>query len=84
VAALLAGRLDAATSEAIARQLTEGRWTHDFPMFAEMAEDLGLAISTDMPEEILELMGLYPQPVRGTGGVEYLPGQRRREHPLPG
>ncbi|MBL7962022.1 hypothetical protein JNL27_17450, partial [bacterium] len=40
----------------------------------------GLPVSTDMPDEILELMTLYPQPVRRQGGgVEYLPEPRQRE-----
>jgi hypothetical protein len=34
-----------------------------------------------MPKEVLELMTLYPQPVRaqGGGGVEYLPIPRQKE-----
>jgi hypothetical protein len=34
-----------------------------------------------MPNEVLELMKLYPQPVRtqSTGGVEYLPVPRQKE-----
>jgi Serine dehydrogenase proteinase len=36
-----------------------------------------------MPDEVLELMSLYPQPVRAQGGgVEYLPVPRQRD-PLP-
>jgi hypothetical protein len=34
-----------------------------------------------MPKEVLELMNLYPQPVRtqSAGGVEYLPTPRQKE-----
>jgi hypothetical protein len=34
-----------------------------------------------MPNEVLELMSLYGQPVRtqGAGGVEYLPARRQKE-----
>jgi hypothetical protein len=34
-----------------------------------------------MPNDVLELMKLYPQPVRaqGGGGVEYLPIPRQKE-----
>jgi Serine dehydrogenase proteinase len=36
-----------------------------------------------MPDEVLELMSLHPQPVRAQGGgVEYLPGPRQRD-PIP-
>jgi hypothetical protein len=41
-----------------------------------MAKELGLPVSTDIPSDVLELMKLYPQPVRAQGaggGVEYLP-----------
>ena len=43
---------------------------------------LGLSVSTAMPNEVLELMKLYPQPVRmqsGSGGVEYLPVPRQKD-----
>jgi hypothetical protein len=44
------------------------------------AKELGLPVSTDMPNEVLEMMKLYPQPVRTqSGGVEYLPMPRRKE-----
>jgi len=33
-----------------------------------------------MPDEVMELMSLYPQPVRHPGGgVEYLPVPRQKE-----
>src|SRR6202030_1598247 len=40
-----------------------------------------VTVSTDMPNEVLEFMKLYPQPVRtqgGGGGVEYLPVPRQK------
>jgi hypothetical protein len=41
---------------------------------------MGLNVSTDMPADILELLALYPQPMRTQtgGGVEYLPIPRQR------
>jgi ClpP class serine protease len=44
-----------------ARALTEGRWTHDFPITTRLARELGLKINTDMPKEVYALMDLYPQ-----------------------
>jgi ClpP class serine protease len=41
--------------------LSEGRWTHDFPITVEAAKQLGLPVSTEMPKLIYELMDLYPQ-----------------------
>jgi ClpP class serine protease len=77
---LLGRRLSADRAEALAEKLSSGTWTHDYPIFATEAKELGLAVSTDMPNEVLELLTLYPQPVRAQGGgVEYLPEPRQRE-----
>jgi len=77
---LLQRRLPAAEAEALADKLSTGTWTHDYPISAEEAKALGLPISTEMPNEVLELMSLYPQPVRSrSGGVEFLPVPRQRE-----
>jgi ClpP class serine protease len=61
----------------LANILTEGRWTHDFPITMEVAKALGLPVSGDMPKEIMELMSFFPQPTRTTPAVEYLPISRR-------
>lgn len=64
----------------LAKKLASGTWTHDYPISAEEARSLGLPVSTEMPNEVLQLMSLYPQPVqRRGGGVEYLPIPRQRE-----
>jgi len=47
--------------------LSEGRWTHDFPIDAQRAMGLGLPVSTDLPDEVRVLMGLYPQARRAVG-----------------
>src|SRR6266436_8792612 len=48
----------------LANVLTSGRWTHDYPISASEAKAMGLNVNTDMPEEILDLMAMFPQPVR--------------------
>jgi hypothetical protein len=53
--------------------LSEGRWTHDFPIDAEYARTLGLPGSTDLPDEVRLLMRLYPQPRGRRPSVEYIP-----------
>jgi ClpP class serine protease len=76
---LLTRRLAAEQADALAEKLTAGTWTHDYPIWASTANSLGLSVSTDMPHDVLQLLTLYPQPVRmqGGGGVEYLPVERR-------
>ena len=63
-------------AERIAGLLCEGHFTHDYPISAGEARALGLAVSTEMPELIFQLMSLYPQPVHRQASVEYLPGRR--------
>jgi len=57
----------------LAQILTEGRWTHDYPITVEHAKELGLHIETDVPEEVYALMELYKQPVKQRGTVEFMP-----------
>lgn len=78
---ILRRRLPADKAEALAAKLSTGTWTHDYPLFAATAKELGLRVSTEMPDDVLELMKLYPQPVRmqSGGGVEYLPIPRQKE-----
>ncbi|MEJ2027525.1 MAG: ATP-dependent Clp protease proteolytic subunit [Limibacillus sp.] len=70
---LLEGRLPPERAEEIARMLTSGRWTHDYPITDKEAEALGLPVSRDMPQEVYDMMELYPQPLRSRPSVEYLP-----------
>lgn len=61
---------------ALAAALSEGRWTHDFPIMAETAKAFGLPISTDMPLQVYQLMDLYPQAGEGRPSVIYVPLKR--------
>ena len=79
---ILTRRLPADKADALAEKLATGTWTHDYPLFAATAKELGLPVNTDIPNDVLDLMKLYPQPVRdqsGGGGVEYLPIPRQKE-----
>jgi len=60
-------------AEALAAKLSSGTWTHDYPIDAAEAKAMGLPVSLDMPDDVMELMTLYPQAVRQGRGVEYLP-----------
>lgn len=63
----------------LAELLATGTWTHDFPITVSKAQELGLPVRTDIPAAILELMELYPQPVRRAPSVEFSPGPRRAD-----
>jgi ClpP class serine protease len=73
---LLRGKYPDPVVDNLAVTLSEGRWTHDFPITFDYAKALGLHVSSEMPPEVLDLMALYPQPVRQFPTVEYLPGRR--------
>jgi ClpP class serine protease len=62
----------------LARLLSEGTWTHDFPITYERAKALGLPVNSNIPDDVLKLMSLYPQPTRTQPSVEYLPVPRTR------
>jgi ClpP class serine protease len=61
---------------ALAVTLSEGRWTHDFPITVDMVRELGLPVSTDMPSLIYGLMDLYPQSDQERPSVMYVPLRR--------
>src|ERR1700726_2151541 len=51
---LLTDRMPADRAERLAEKLATGTWTHDYPIFAAEAKELGLPVSTDMLNEVLE------------------------------
>jgi ClpP class serine protease len=83
---LMKRSLTAEQAGTLAEKLSTGTWTHDYPIWAATAKEFGLHVSTNMPDDVLELMKLYPQPVRtqSGGGVEYLPVPRQKEATRPG
>jgi ClpP class serine protease len=78
---LMANGMDAARAHALADQLTQGYYTHDYPISASMLQSMGLNVRTDMPAEVYQLMALYPQPVQRTSGVDYVPVPYHPETP---
>jgi ClpP class serine protease len=84
VRTLLADRMPADRAEQLAEALAEGRWTHDYAISCAEARAMGLAVTTDMPPAVHELMELYPQPVRRQPGVEFIPTRRRFTPPKSG
>ncbi len=70
---LLRDKMGEEKAKEVAKIMTEGRWTHDYPITVEVARELGLQVSTDVPEEVYRLMDLYPQPMMQRQGVEFVP-----------
>jgi len=60
-------------AERLADKLTQGHFTHDYPIGVNEARELGLKISEDFPIEVHELMALYPQLTNRQPSVQYIP-----------
>lgn len=60
-------------ADEIAKMLSEGRWTHDYPIDLEKAKEMGLPVNDKMLKEVYELMELYPQSGLRRPSVEFIP-----------
>ncbi len=76
VAQVLLKHLPEKKAIALATILSEGRWTHDFPLPVQAIRQFGLNVSTDMPRKVYDLMDLYPQGGGGKPSVIYIPMRR--------
>ncbi len=76
---ILNGKYEEQKAKELAQILSEGRWTHDHPITYDDAKALGLNVSNNMPAEVLQLLSLYPQPVKKVPSVEYIPAPRKSE-----
>ncbi|MGQ9483384.1 SDH family Clp fold serine proteinase [Chloroflexus sp.] len=79
VCELLRDKMPVERAEEVAHTLASGVWTHDYPITVSEARELGLPISTEMPEEIYQIMALYPQTAQRRPSVEYIPAPRSRQ-----
>ena len=75
VADLLSKRLPRKKAEELAIIMSEGRWTHDFPITVQAAQELGFPVNTNMPRIVYELMDLYPQASARRPSVIYVPSR---------
>lgn len=79
-----ANGVDPDKAEEIANTLATGKWTHDYPITFEEAQRIGLSVSSDLPDEICNLMDLFPQAAGRRPSVQYIPmPYRRREDGAP-
>ena len=84
VADLLLKHFPKDKAEELALTLSEGRWTHDYPITVRIARSLGITVSTDMPRSVYDLMDLYPQAGSRRPSVLYVPvgrGLRGEDYP---
>jgi ClpP class serine protease len=79
---LLLARHGEEEAERVATMLSEGRWTHDYPIRLDEARTIGLPVRADVPRQIYELMALFPQRAQRRPSVEFIPVPYR--HPAGG
>jgi hypothetical protein len=65
--------MNKAQARKLARTLSTGKWTHDYPITCEEAKELGLSVSTEIPQNIFHFMTLFPQPTSRRPSVQYVP-----------
>jgi ClpP class serine protease len=80
---LIGDRMETKPREALADKLSTGIWTHDYPIMVDEARELGLPVSTEMPQEVYDLMDLYPQTSQRRPSVQYVPVPYHREGEQP-
>ncbi len=71
---LLIKHMDDEAAEKTAAKLTQGTWTHDYPIDVNEMAGMGITVNTDMPADIYALMSMFPQPRTARPSVEYNPG----------
>jgi len=78
---LLNNKMEEPKADELAKRLSQGHWTHDYPISTDQARSLGLPVSEDMPKEIYALMDLYPQAMQRRPSVEFIPTPYRPTRP---
>ncbi len=67
------GQMPHEKAEKLAEMLSSGVWTHDYPIGVAEAKDMGLQVNSEVPQEVYQLMSLFPQSGRGRPSVLYIP-----------
>jgi ClpP class serine protease len=70
---LLAEKMPPDQAATLADKLSQGTWTHDHPIGLREAQQLGLKVSSNMPDDFYQLMSLFPQATGRAPAVQYIP-----------
>lgn len=76
---LLNGKYPEEKAGELAKTLTSGRWTHDYPLTCQQLSLLGIEVRRGLPDAVYRLMELYPQPPGHRPSVTYSPVPARGE-----
>jgi ClpP class serine protease len=70
---LISERLGEEKGMELATILTDGRWTHDYPITVDEAASLGFPVVLNEQDSFCNLMSLYPQSSSARPSVQYIP-----------
>lgn len=70
---LVKDRMGEEKGRAFAEVMTDGRWTHDYPISLDEAIALGFPVVDNDQDEFCNLMSLYPQSGTARPSVQYIP-----------
>jgi ClpP class serine protease len=73
VVELLADKMPAEKAASLADKLSQGTWTHDHPIGVKEAQELGLPVRGDMPDDFYQMMAMFAQPMQRQPAVQYFP-----------
>jgi len=73
VVELTGDRLGKEKAEQLARDLVQGKWTHDYPLTPRKLQEIGIPVKVGIPVDVYQLMDLYPQAAQTKPGVEFIP-----------
>ncbi len=76
---ILKDKMPSEKAQVLAGHLTEGHWTHDYPITCEKLQAMGVHVCGEPPAEVYSLMDYYPQPTQRRPTVQYIPVPYGRE-----
>lgn len=83
VLGLLRDRLEEEKAAQVADWLTQGHWTHDYPLDCRRLEEWGLPVRCGLPPIMYALMDLYPQAPERRPSVQFVPLPHPASAPAP-
>jgi len=73
VYSLIKDKMPEEKARELAKRLSDGHWTHDYPISFSQLKEMGLPVNSPLLPEVYELMDLYPQSGLRRPSVEFIP-----------
>ncbi len=76
-------KVDEEKAETIAQYFTSGRWTQDYPVSVNELQEIGVQVTTTLPVEVSQFMGLFPQSNQHRPSVDFIATPYKSTIPIP-